>query len=127
MEPRGDVYDPNCPSRLIANHATGQWGSLVLRKLLGGTKRFGELRREVCGVSEKMLAQTLQALERDGLVRREVHAVIPPRVDYSLTPPGTHAAERIGELFDWIERNLPTFIGAQHEYDARRALEPNAR
>jgi DNA-binding HxlR family transcriptional regulator len=94
---------------------------------MDGTKRFGELRREVYGISEKMLAQTLQALERDGLVHREVHAVIPPRVDYSLTPPGTHAAVRISELFDWIEGNLPTFIAAQHEYDARRALEPNAR
>ncbi|WP_033441128.1 winged helix-turn-helix transcriptional regulator [Saccharothrix sp. NRRL B-16314] len=120
MELRGDVYDHNCPSRVIANHATGQWGSLVLGKLLGGTRRFGELRREVAGVSEKMLAQTLQALERDGLVHRDVHPVIPPRVDYSLTPLGDHAAKRISELFGWIEENLPHFRAAQDEYDARR-------
>ncbi|NUT46062.1 MAG: helix-turn-helix transcriptional regulator [Saccharothrix sp.] len=120
MEPRGDVYDRNCPSRAIANHATGHWGSLVLGRLLGGSLRFGELRRAVTGVSEKMLAQTLQALERDGLVHREVHPVIPPRVDYSLTPLGAHAAERIGELFGWIEENLAAFTAAQRDYDARR-------
>ncbi|KOX33990.1 HxlR family transcriptional regulator [Saccharothrix sp. NRRL B-16348] len=124
MVVRGDVYDRNCPTRVIANHATGQWGSLVLGKLLddgGGTKRFSELRREVSGISEKMLAQTLQALERDGLVHREVHPVIPPRVDYSLTALGTHAAKQISELFGWIEENLPSFMAAQDEYDARRA------
>ena len=126
MEPRGDVYDRNCPTRVIANHATGQWGSLVLGKLLdpdggSGTKRFSELRRAVTGISEKMLAQTLQALERDGLVHREVHPVIPPRVDYSLTPLGAHAARQISELFGWIEENLPNFMAAQQEYDARRA------
>ncbi|MEV8438429.1 helix-turn-helix domain-containing protein [Actinosynnema sp. NPDC051121] len=120
MEIRGDVYDRNCPTRVIANHATGQWGSLVLGKLLDGTKRFSELRRAVSGVSEKMLAQTLQALERDGLVHREVHPVIPPRVDYSLTPLGTHAAKQIVGLFGWIEENLPDFLAAQEEYDARR-------
>ncbi|XVV04442.1 winged helix-turn-helix transcriptional regulator [Actinosynnema sp. CA-248983] len=117
----GDVYDRNCPSRVIANHATGQWGSLVLGKLLDGTRRFSELRREVAGVSEKMLAQTLQALERDGLVHREVHPVIPPHVDYSLTALGTQAAERIRGLFTWIEDNLPHLLAAQDAYDARRA------
>ncbi|MCC8247992.1 winged helix-turn-helix transcriptional regulator [Saccharothrix luteola] len=124
MELRGDVYDPNCPTRVIANHATGRWGSLVLGKLLdddGGAQRFSELRRAVAGISEKMLAQTLQALERDGLVHREVHPVIPPRVEYSLTPLGAHAAKQISELFGWIEENLPNFLAAQEEYDARRA------
>ncbi|QFZ16547.1 winged helix-turn-helix transcriptional regulator [Saccharothrix syringae] len=121
MDTRGDVYDHNCPSRLIADHATSRWGTLVLARLLGGGLRFGELRREVAGVSEKMLAQTLQALERDGLVHREVHPVIPPRVDYSLTPLGTQIAERISGLFTWIEDNLPSLVAAQRAYDARRA------
>ncbi|MFD1149699.1 winged helix-turn-helix transcriptional regulator [Saccharothrix hoggarensis] len=121
MEQRGDVYDRNCPSRAIVDHATGHWGSLVLGKLLEGTMRFGELRRAVAGVSEKMLAQTLQALERDGLVHREVHPVIPPHVDYSLTPLGTQAAERVRGLFTWIEDHLPTLLAAQAAYDTRRA------
>lgn len=118
---QGDVYDRNCPSRTIVDHATSQWGTLVLAKLLDGTLRFGELRREVTGVSEKMLAQTLQALERDGLVHREVHPVIPPHVDYSLTPLGVQIAERIRGLFGWIEENLPDLVAAQEAYDARRA------
>lgn len=121
MVMKGDVYDHNCPSRTIANHATGRWGSLVLGKLLDGTLRFTELRREVRGVSEKMLAQTLQALERDGLVRREVRPVIPPHVDYSLTEPGRQIAVRIKGMFEWIEENLPTLMAAQEDYDNRRA------
>ncbi|GGP34337.1 winged helix-turn-helix transcriptional regulator [Saccharothrix coeruleofusca] len=116
----GDVYDHNCPSRVIADHVTGRWGSLVLGKLLEGTLRFSALRREVRGVSEKMLAQTLQALERDGLVRRVVHPVIPPHVDYSLTEPGRQIALRIKGMFEWIEQNLPTLLAAQREYDDRR-------
>src|ERR1051325_3321095 len=118
---RGDVYDRNCPSREIANHATSHWGSLVLGKLLDGTRRFSELRRAVPGVSEKMLAQALQALERDGLVLREVRPVIPPHVDYTLTPLGAQVAEQIRGLFAWIEDNLTDLMAAQDAYDARRA------
>ncbi|MEU5694879.1 helix-turn-helix domain-containing protein [Actinosynnema sp. NPDC020468] len=121
MGMKGDVYDRNCPSRTIANHATSHWGSLVLGKLLDGTRRFSELRRAVTGVSEKMLAQALQSLERDGLVVRDVHPVIPPRVDYSLTPLGTQVAEQIKGLFVWIEDNLDDLVAAQEAYDARRA------
>ncbi|CCH27926.1 helix-turn-helix domain-containing protein [Actinosynnema sp. NPDC047251] len=120
MGMRGDVYDRNCPSREIANHATSHWGSLVLGKLVEGTKRFSGLRRAVPGISEKMLAQTLQALERDGLVLREVRPVIPPHVDYTLTPLGTQVAEQIRGLFGWIEDNLPSLLAAQQAYDARR-------
>jgi DNA-binding HxlR family transcriptional regulator len=120
MAKQADIYDPNCPSRVIADHATSRWGTLVLATLAGGTLRFSELRRRVAGVSEKMLAQTLQALERDGLVHREVHPVIPPRVDYSLTPLGTQIAERVRGLFTWIEDNLPSLVAAQAAYDARR-------
>ncbi|ACU34519.1 transcriptional regulator, HxlR family [Actinosynnema mirum DSM 43827] len=121
MATTGDVYDRNCPSRQIASHATSQWGGLVLGKLLEGKLRFSELRRAVVGVSEKMLAQTLQALERDGLVLREVHPVIPPHVDYSLTPAGAQLAARVRGLYDWIEDNLPDLCAARDAYDAKRA------
>src|SRR4030095_1339238 len=77
-----------CPSRGVLEHVTSRWGILVLAVLLDGTRRFSELRRTIGGVSEKMLAQTLQTLERDGFVHREAHPVIPPRVDYSLTDLG---------------------------------------
>jgi DNA-binding HxlR family transcriptional regulator len=126
MEPplestRGDLTDRNCPSRVVLDHVSSRWGVLVLRALLGGTRRFGELRREVDGVSEKMLAQTLQALERDGLVERRAYPVIPPHTDYRLTDLGLEAAGRIAELLGWIEESLPEVLHRQREHDARRA------
>lgn len=107
LRQRGDLYAPACPSRGVLEHVTSRWGVLALVVLLDGKHRFSELRREVAGVSEKMLAQTLQALEQDGFVLREVHAVIPPRVDYSLTPMGREVARHVERLADWIEENMP--------------------
>lgn len=104
---RGDLFTPICPSRSVMEHVTSRWGVLVLVALLDGTMRFSELRRKVAGVSEKMLAQTLQALEGDGFVRREVFPVIPPRVDYTLTPMGQEVAQHVETLADWIEENMP--------------------
>ena len=109
-----------CPSRIVLDHVTSKWGVLVLGTLLRGTRRFGELRREVGGVSEKMLAQTLQTLERDGLVHREVRPVIPPHVDYSLTPTGRQAAKLVRALYVWVERNLDEVLDAQEAHDSRR-------
>jgi DNA-binding HxlR family transcriptional regulator len=118
---RGDLTDRNCPSRVILDHVSSRWGVLVLRTLLGGTRRFGELRREVDGVSEKMLAQTLQALERDGLVERRVYPVIPPHTDYRLTDLGLEAAGRVAELLDWVEERLSEVQRRQRRHDARQA------
>src|SRR5690242_12601862 len=95
-------FDVNCPSRLVMEHLSSRWGVLVQIVLLRGTHRFNELRREVGGVSEKMLAQTLQALERDGVVHRLVHPVIPPHVDYSLTELGVQTATAVRGLFDLL-------------------------
>jgi DNA-binding HxlR family transcriptional regulator len=119
MEHVTDVYDRNCPSRSVVGVVASHWGSLVLGALLDGTLRFGELRRAVGGISEKMLAQTLQALERNGLVHREVHPVIPPHVDYTLTPMGVEVSRRIRGLFDWINGNMPAIASAQEAYDSR--------
>src|SRR3954452_21641518 len=102
-----DVNARNCPSRVILEHVTSRWGVLVLAALLDGTRRFSELRRTIGGVSEKMLAQTLQTLERDGLVHREAHPVIPPRVDYSLPPLGEEAARQVWGLARWAEAQIP--------------------
>ncbi|WP_280724560.1 helix-turn-helix domain-containing protein [Kitasatospora sp. MAA4] len=115
----GDINDRNCPSRGVLEHVTSRWGVLVLVALLERGYRFSELRRRVAGVSEKMLAQTLQALERDGFVRREAHPVIPPRVDYSLTPSGIEAAELVSNLAHWVERQMPEVNAARAEYDGR--------
>src|SRR5580704_17943194 len=83
---RGDLFAPRCPSRQALEHVTCRWGVLVLILLRDGTQRFGELRRRASGVSEKMLAQTLRDLDRDGFVHREVFAEVPLRVEYTLTP-----------------------------------------
>ena len=85
---RGDVQSADCPSREVLKHMTSRWGVLVLVMLLGGMHRFSGLRRKIGGVSEKMLSQTLQGLEFDGLIERKSLPVVPPHVEYSLTPMG---------------------------------------
>lgn len=118
-EQRGDLYAPACPSRGVLDHVTSRWGVLVLVALLEGTHRFSELRRKVGGVSEKMLAQTLQALEHDGFVHREVFPVIPPRVEYRLTPLGEEVAGKVEALADWIEENLGRIQAARARHPPR--------
>lgn len=108
---RGDLFAPNCPSREVMKHVTSSWGVLVLIALQDGTHRFSELRRKVAGVSERMLAQTLQWLEGDGLIARRAFKVVPPHVEYTLTPMGEEAAARVASLADWIEENLARMPG----------------
>lgn len=103
---RGEVLDPNCPSREILRHITSRWGLLVLIALSEETLRFSELRRKVGGVSEKMLAQTLQSFEEDGFVDRRSYPVVPPHVEYRLTPLGIEVKDQIAGLADWLESNL---------------------
>ena len=103
---RGNLHDPNCPSRIVLDHVSSRWGSLVLLVLLDGTQRFSELARNIGGVSEKMLAQTLQALEADGFLLRTVYPTIPPKVEYSLTRLGTGVAEQIRGLTNWVEDHV---------------------
>ena len=103
--PPVDVFEPNCPSRVLLDHVTSRWGVLVLVALSNGTMRWGEIRRWVKGVTEKMLAQTLRNLEADGLVLREAHPVIPPHVDYSLTARGNELVALLLPVVDWVTAN----------------------
>lgn len=112
---RGVLFSEKCPSREVLKHVTSRWGVLVLVALLGGTHRFSDLRRKIGGVSEKMLAQTLQWLEGDGFVLRTAYPVVPPHVEYSLTPLGMEVARRVEGLADWIEENLPRILQSQQE------------
>lgn len=116
---RGDLMVAACPSRQILKHLTSRWGVLVLIVLQDGTHRFSDLRRKIDGVSERMLAQTLQWLERDGMVRRQAYQVVPPHVEYSLTPLGREAAEKVRVLADWIEVSLPEILANQSQSDAK--------
>jgi len=109
---RGNLLAADCPSREVLKHLTSRWGVLILIVLEKRTHRFSELRRAVGGVSERMLAQTLQWLEADGMVARVAYEVVPPHVEYSLTPLGREAAEKVRALADWIEASLPR-IGAR--------------
>jgi DNA-binding HxlR family transcriptional regulator len=90
----------------VLKHVTSRWGVLILVALRQGTHRFSDLRRKMGGVSEKMLAQSLQALEQDGFVDRVSYPVVPPHVEYSLTPLGRGERE-VAALADWIEVNTP--------------------
>lgn len=113
-----DVFARTCPSRETLGHVTGRWGSLTLGALREDTLRFNELRRRVDGVSEKMLSQTLHALERDGLVHREAQPTNPPRVDYRLTPLGQEVTGRLIELIELVEARMADVLTARERYDA---------
>lgn len=110
---RGYVLAKNCPSRLILNHLTSRWGVLVMIVLKDGTKRFSEIRRAIEGVSERMLTETLKQLEADGMLIRKSFDTVPPHVEYTLTPYGTQAAEKIHALVDWLEVNLNGILAQQ--------------
>lgn len=120
---QGELLNQNCPSREILRHLTSRWGVLVLIALLDKDQRFSELRRTVGGVSEKMLAQTLQTLEADGFVNRYSHPVVPPHVDYSLSPIGREAAEKVREFADWIEVNIARILSAKSGHREAVAAE----
>ncbi|MGF0116013.1 winged helix-turn-helix transcriptional regulator [Promicromonospora sp. Marseille-Q5078] len=115
-----DVFSRGCTSRQALEAVTGRWGVLTVAGLRDGVVRFNALRRRIDGVSEKMLAQTLQALERDGIVSREVRTTIPPHVEYSLTDLGRRVADRLVGLIDVLEGAVDEVSAAQQRYDARR-------
>ncbi|WP_405589577.1 winged helix-turn-helix transcriptional regulator [Streptomyces sp. NBC_01092] len=115
-----NVFAKACPSRGTLEHVTGRWGGLTLGALYEGSLRFNELRRRIDGVSEKMLSQTLHALERDGLVHRDAQPTNPPRVDYELTPLGRGVAERLLSLIHFVEGQMDDVLEARRSYDETR-------
>lgn len=111
----GNLFAEQCPSRDVLKHVTSRWGVLILLALRDGTHRFSELRRKMGGVSEKMLSQSLQWLEQDGFINRVAYPVVPPHVEYSLTPLGEQVSEKVADLADWIELNLPEVLAVRDE------------
>ena len=114
---RGNVLDPNCPSRVVLDRIAEKWTGLVVLALGDRTLRFGELRERIGGVAPKVLTQTLRALERDGLVTRRVFAEVPPRVEYRLTPLGRSLGEPLAVVQDWAERNVAKVLAARERAD----------
>src|SRR5947208_3339668 len=100
------VMDAQCPSRLVLDRIADKWTALIIQILARGTMRYAALQREIGGISQKMLTQTLRTLERDGLVQRKVHPVVPPKVEYSLTKLGRTLIEPLHALSRCSERHL---------------------
>jgi DNA-binding HxlR family transcriptional regulator len=116
---RFDVMAPACPTRQVVSTIGDKWTLLVLYALEhGGTLRFSQLQRQVPGITQKMLTQTLRQLERDGIVSREVYPVIPPRVDYALTDLGRSLSGVIAELRTWAYSHMDDIESAREEYAA---------
>ncbi len=111
-----DVFAKNCTSRPVLQNVASRWGTLALVALREGPYRFSALRRRVDGVSERMLSQTLQTLERDGMIHREVVQTIPPRVEYTLTELGAQVAEHLEALIVTLETNIDSIVEAQAAY-----------
>lgn len=109
----GNLQAQECPSRDILKHVTGRWAVLTLIALQGRTIRFAALKRTIGGVSDRMLTQTLQTLEADGFVHRQAFKVVPPHVEYSLTPLGEGVAQHVRVLADWIEDNTGAILSAR--------------
>ncbi|MEJ1181659.1 winged helix-turn-helix transcriptional regulator [Arthrobacter sp. R4] len=107
------VFQAGCPSRTVLDHITSKWGVLILAALSEGEQRWSELRRRAEGISEKMLAQTLKTLERDGLVLRKARPVIPPHVDYSLTDRGYELTALLVPLVTWAYDNADEILKGQ--------------
>ncbi|KAA5923487.1 MULTISPECIES: helix-turn-helix domain-containing protein [Pantoea] len=114
---RGELLNVNCPSRDVLKRVTSRWSVLILLALQDQTLRFSALRRAVGGVSERMLAQNLRYLEEDGFVQRIAYDVVPPHVEYRLTPLGREVSEQVVGLADWLELNLSRIL-AQREKSA---------
>ena len=107
------VFPAGCPSRIVLDHITSKWGVLILLSLSEGEQRWSELRRRAEGISEKMLAQTLKTLERDGLVLRKAQPVIPPHVDYSLTARGYELTALLVPLVTWAFNNADDIVNGE--------------
>lgn len=124
---RFDVLSAACPTRQVINRIGDRWSLLVLYALENGTLRFQELRRTVEGVSQKMLTQTVRALERDGLISRTIYASVPPKVEYSLTPLGRGLTERIAAIREWAYDNIDDIDRARRDFDTQlMSHEPRA-
>ena len=111
-----NVLDPACESRQVLELVADKWSAIIVCALARGTLRYSELQRSVGGISQKMLTQTLRRMERDGLVERFVHPVVPPRVEYALSALGRTLVEPLGSLCRWAESHMDEVHTARSRY-----------
>jgi DNA-binding HxlR family transcriptional regulator len=121
-----NVYDQNCPTRLALDRIADKWTVLIVGRLATGTRRFGELRRDVDGISPKVLTQRLRELERDGVITRKIYATVPLKVEYRLTPLGQTLIGLLDAIRIWAESHIETVLEAQSEYDQANLEESAA-
>jgi DNA-binding HxlR family transcriptional regulator len=119
-----NVYLAKCPSRTVLETLSNKWATLTMGALSDGPRRFGQLRRTLDGITQKMLTQTLRTLERDGMITRTVYPTIPPRVEYAHTELGRDAGELFHAIRDWAEVHYEAILTAREHYDERAAQEP---
>lgn len=120
--PAPDAYAQYCPTRLVLDRIGDKWTVLLVGRLSAGAQRFTALRREIPGLSQKVLTQTLRGLERDGIVLRTEHPGTPRRVDYALTDLGRTLVSLLVSIREWAEAHIGEVLGAQTAYDARRPV-----
>ncbi len=111
------VLNGQCPPRQALDLIADRWTMIVVKALAEGIQRYGALHREIGGISQKMLTQTLRSLERDGLVRRTVYPVVPPKVEYALTPLGETLIEPLAAIGVWAERHMDEIVQARRRHD----------
>lgn len=116
-----DVYSSECPARGVLDHVGDKWALLLLHRLSQGPTRFNALRRDIHGLSQKVLSQVLKRLERDGLIARRAFPTVPVTVEYSLTALGECLTANVGPLLRWAEANMDQIRAAQMAYDMRVA------
>jgi DNA-binding HxlR family transcriptional regulator len=117
-----NIYDDRCPTRLVLGRLADKWTVLVVGQLAQGTRRFGELRRDIRGISPKVLTQTLRALERDGILTRRVYASVPPKVEYALTPLGRTLIDLVEAIRGWAETHIEAVLDAQLTFDRQSEM-----
>jgi DNA-binding HxlR family transcriptional regulator len=109
-----DIYNENCPTRIVLDRIADKWTVLIIGQLAEGTLRFNELKRCIGGITQKMLTQTLKSLERDGMISRTIYPEIPPKVEYSLTELGKSLTMVVRQIRTWSEDNFTKILEAQN-------------
>ncbi|MFF0144911.1 HxlR family transcriptional regulator [Amycolatopsis sulphurea] len=117
----GNPYDRDCPTRQLLDRIGDQWTVLIVGALRAGPLRFTQVGKRVEGISQKVLTQTLRSLVRDGILVRTAYPVIPPKVEYELTPLGRDLAEPLDMLDRWARHHMDQVTAARAAFDAENA------
>jgi DNA-binding HxlR family transcriptional regulator len=119
-----NVYMENCPTRMVLDRIADKWAVLLLIRLEDGPVRFNQLKRDIEGLSQKVLSQTLKRLERDGLITRTAYPTVPVTVEYAMTPLGQTLRETVSHVRDWAETHIEAVLAAQAAYDTNAKSTP---